>query len=80
MAANIMQYLKRLGLRVPEDMAVIGMDNTYLSRLLSPQLTSVDFSKEEFSQCLVDTMLKLIDKEEAKDTLIKVSLAVRGSS
>ena len=80
LAGNIMQYVKKLGLRVPEDMAVTGMDNTYLSQLVSPPLTSIDFSKEEFARCLVDTMLKLIEKEEAEDTFIKVSLEVRGSS
>ncbi len=75
-----MQYVKKLGFRVPEDMAVTGMDNTYLSQLVSPPLTSIDFSKEEFARCLVDTMLKLIDKEDAEDMFIKVSLEVRGSS
>lgn len=80
LAGNIMQYVKKLGFRVPEDMAVTGMDNTYLSQLVSPPLTSIDFSKEEFARCLVDTMLKLIEKEEAEDTFIKVSLEVRGSS
>lgn len=80
LAGNIMQYLKKLGLRVPEDMAVVGMDNTYLSEILSPPLSSVDFSKEEFSRHLVDTMLKLIGGEPVKDQLIGVSLAVRESA
>ena len=80
LAGHIIQYLKRLGLNVPDDMAVIGMDNTYLAGMLSPQLTTVDFSKEEFSEQLVGTMLKLIKGEHPKDTFIDVSLAVREST
>lgn len=80
LAGNIMQYLKKLGLKVPEDMAVVGMDNTYLSEILSPPLSSVGFSKEEFSRKLVDTMLKLIQGEPAQDCLINTSLAVRESA
>ena len=80
LAGNIMQYLKKLGLNIPEDMSVIGMDNTYLAEMLSPQLTTVDFSKEEFSERLVDTMLKLMKGEQPEDTFISVSLSVREST
>ncbi len=77
LAGHIMQYMKRLGLRVPDDIAVIGMDNTYLSEMLTPRLTTVDFSKEEFSQRLVDTMLSLMNGGHPQDQLVEVSLAMR---
>ena len=62
------------------DSLEIGMDNTYLAEMLSPQLTTVDFSKEEFSERLVDTMLKLMKGEQPEDTFISVSLSVREST
>lgn len=80
LAGRIIQYLKKLGLQVPADMAVVGMDNTYLSEILSPQLSSVEFSKEEFSRKLVDTMLELIQGGQPSDTFINISLSVRGST
>lgn len=80
LAGHIMQYLKKLGLRVPEDLAVVGMDNIYLAEMLSPRLSTVDFSKEEFSEKLVETMLKLMKGEQPEDTFISVSLAVREST
>lgn len=79
-AGLILQYVKKLGLKVPEDLAVVGMDNTYLTEILSPQLTSVDFSKEVFAQKLVDTMLKLLRGEKAENQLIDASLCVRDSA
>ena len=75
-----MQYVKKLGLRVPQDLAIVGMDNIYLAEMLSPSLTSVDFSKEEFSQKLVDTMLGLIEGQSPSDQFVTVSLAVRESA
>lgn len=80
LAGQIMQYVKKLGLDIPGDLAVVGMDNTYLAEMMSPQLTSVDFSKEEFSRQLVDTMLKLLNNEKPEDKFISVSLAVRESA
>ena len=56
------------------------MDNIYLAEMLSPRLTSVDFSKAEFSQKLVDTMLQLINGQMPAEQLIGVSLAVRESA
>lgn len=79
-AGRVMGYLKKLGMEIPRDMAVTGMDNTYLAEMLSPQLTSVNFSKEEFSARLVDTMLRLIREEPVEDELIAVSLMVREST
>lgn len=78
-AASIMQYVKRLGMRIPEDLAVIGMDNTYIAEMVSPTLTSIDFSKEEFSTALVDALLALLRGEHPKDRFIPVSLCVRES-
>ena len=80
MAAAVMQSIKKLGLRIPEDIAVMGTDNTYLSTMVTPNLTSIDFSKEEFARKLTDTMLALIRGEHCEDTYIRVELAIRESA
>lgn len=79
-AGYLMQYLKSLNLRVPEDVAVVGMDNTYLAEMLTPQLTSVNFSREDFSRELVDSMLALMKGEHPEDKFIDVALVVRESA
>jgi DNA-binding LacI/PurR family transcriptional regulator len=78
--ARILQYVKRLGIKVPEDLAVIGMDNTYLGDVTSPTLSSVDFSKVEFGKALSETLIALIQGEKTEDTLLNVSLVIRESS
>lgn len=79
-AVHVMQYVRKLGLRVPQDVAILGVDNTYLSTVVSPMLTSLDFSKEDFSRKLVDTMLSLIGGGTPSDEYIKVSIVVRESA
>ena len=80
MAAEVMKIIKSLGLRMPENVAVIGTDNTYLTTMLSPTLTSVDFSKEEFAKQLTDTMLALIRGEHCEDVYIHVNLSLKESA
>ena len=79
-AASIMQYVKKLGMKIPEDLAVIGTDNNFIAEMVSPTLTSIDFSKEEFSRKLVDTLLALLKGERPKDCYLPVSLKVRESA
>lgn len=79
-AASIMQYVKKLGMKIPDDLAVVGADNTFIAEIVSPTMTSIDFSKEEFSQKLVDTLMALLRGEKAVDQYIPVSLCVRESA
>lgn len=79
-AASIMQYVKKLGMKIPDDLAVVGTDNTYIAEMVSPTLTSIDFSKEDFSQKLVDTLMALLQGEKAQDQFLPVSLCVRESA
>ena len=79
-AVHIMQYIKKMGLKVPQDVAVVGVDNTYLSEVVSPTLTSLDFSKERFSEKLVSTMMSLLEGEIPEDEYIKVSIVMRESA
>ncbi len=46
LAAGTIKYLSEQKIDVPNDVAVIGIDNTDLAGLLNPTLTSVDFKAE----------------------------------
>jgi DNA-binding LacI/PurR family transcriptional regulator len=41
-AVHLLKALRRHGLRVPEDLAVIGFDNLDLGLAVSPELTTID--------------------------------------
>jgi LacI family transcriptional regulator len=41
LAAGIMSGLQEKGIRIPEDKSIIGFDDLFLSRITSPQLTTV---------------------------------------
>jgi DNA-binding LacI/PurR family transcriptional regulator len=61
LAAGILQGLYELGLRVPDDVSVVGFDDTF-SGHLSPPLTSVALPKEELGrQALLRAVLEDVD-------------------
>ena len=77
MAMQIVSLARQLKLRVPEDVAVIGADNTYIAEASVPSITSVDFSKKDFCKRLADTMLALIRGETPEDQILPVSVCIR---
>ena len=46
-AAGVLKALLRAGIRVPEETAVVGYDNSTYARLCEPELTSVDNKPEQ---------------------------------
>lgn len=77
LALQVMRCARQLGLRIPQDVAVIGADNTYLGEAVIPALTSVDFSKEDFCSRMVDALFALMRGERPEDQYIPVSLCIR---
>lgn len=70
--AYALRCLYNRGIRVPNQVQVIGYDGTELAGLLTPPLTYVKQPIKELSHCLVETLLKKIDGEEVHEEEIIV--------
>ncbi len=56
-AAGVVRAIEDGGYRIPQDFSVASFDNTYISDVMIPKLTSVDYNYETFGQCLIDTAI-----------------------
>ena len=54
LACVAMQALKDCGLRIPEDVAVVGFDNSRMSSYCTPRLSSVELNKPAIAQAIMD--------------------------
>ncbi|MGO1319847.1 MAG: LacI family DNA-binding transcriptional regulator [Galactobacter sp.] len=70
------------GLRVPQDVAVVGFDNSTLASMPRMDLTSVDPHNDEIGRLAASTALTLMRGEDTgpKERLIRPHLVVRSSS
>jgi len=82
MAIGCMQYLKAVGKRIPDDVAVVGFDDIEISSHVEPRLTTVRVPKEEMGKLAVRLLVDIIkSKVETITTVhIPVELVVRESS
>ena len=60
MAAGAIKHLTEAGIRIPEDIAVVGYDNNDISIGMVPTLTTVDNRLKEVGETIAEELLNLI--------------------
>ncbi|WP_116189264.1 LacI family DNA-binding transcriptional regulator [Paenibacillus taihuensis] len=68
LAIGALQGAKELGLRVPEDVSVVGFDNTILASVTDPALTTIAQPTDKLGQLAVDLILGKYEAEPPKQT------------
>ena len=81
-AAQTLNLVKKLGFRVPEDVAIVGFTNGQLSRLTDPGLSTVDQHGYDMGREAARLLLDRIKDRNRpfQNRVIKTELVVRGSS
>ncbi len=79
LAAQILQWLMNFDLKVPKDIALVGSDNTDITTIVSPKLTTVGFSNIDLANECVEGMLALVRGEEVQSKFIDTKLVIRES-
>jgi DNA-binding LacI/PurR family transcriptional regulator len=79
-AFGAVRALANHGVKVPQQVAVVGFDDIPMSRFLNPPLTTVQQDTKLAGETLVDNLLRLIHNEPVETHLLPVKLVVRRSS
>jgi DNA-binding LacI/PurR family transcriptional regulator len=80
MALGAMAAVSDLGLRVPEDVAIVGFDDVPMSGYLRPSLTTVSVAAQELGTRAMEVLLKDINGQAAlRRVRVKTRLVVRDS-
>lgn len=60
-AVSIIKALKRAGISIPRDVAVVGFNNEPISRVVEPNLTTVEYPAFEMGQVAMRNMINHLD-------------------
>ena len=82
MAIGVIRAVRQRGLRVPEDVSVVGFDDSPLTAYLDPPLTTIRQAVREMSLAAVSTLLEEIGGGRAPRTelIYRPELVVRSST
>lgn len=81
-AVGAIKAALRMGCRVPEDLAVIGFDNSSVCTVIEPELTSVSVDKQQMGELAVSLLIQQITGQlsEIECHRLPTKLVVRHSS
>lgn len=82
MAIGFIGALQRVGVRVPQDVSVVGFDDIEIAQHLSPGLTTIRQPRTEIGACAADILLEMMKSKskEGRSAVVEIELIVRGSS
>ena len=80
-AATAIKAIQQAGLRVPDELAVVGVDNQHFCTLLNPALTTVRLPVLEAGKRAIETVLARISGQRTsrEHVVLPCSLIVRES-
>ena len=81
MARGALAALGRAGIRVPEDVAIVGFDDSPVARTVSPQLTTMRQPSHEQGERMADMLLSILSGGTPdRVTILPTELIVRDSA
>ena len=81
-AIAMISALTKLGINVPDDISVAGMDGLFLGGMTTPPLTSILKDCAEMSRIAIDELIKQIDHPDTykpRNLLVPTKLIIRNS-
>ncbi|MCR4694935.1 MAG: LacI family transcriptional regulator [Pseudobutyrivibrio sp.] len=76
LALGIMEGLRKFGIRIPEDISIIGFDNIPACMYSYPQLTSISQSIRDKAKIASESLLAMIENKEVNSDIPKVDVEV----
>ncbi|MEE1669663.1 LacI family DNA-binding transcriptional regulator [Streptomyces sp. WAC07094] len=80
LAAGAYKAARRLGLRIPDDLSITGVDDLALATAIDPELTTVRLDAELFGERGMQALLAVLEGRTPAQDAIPVELVVRGST
>jgi len=80
-AISAMEGVKELGMKIPDDVAIVGFDDIELASYTDPPLTTIRVSMEELGKRAVKRLMELMGNKHQQSQMIilPVELVVRES-
>lgn len=83
-AAVCMQTLKEYGMKIPQDIAIVGFNNDAVGKIIEPQLTTIDYPGIEMGEIaarnLINHLQGVSNIKQTNTIVVRSSLIVRQSS
>jgi DNA-binding LacI/PurR family transcriptional regulator len=82
LAFGVLKAARECGVRIPQDVSVVGFDNVELASIVHPALTTIHQAKYEMGEAAVSILLRLAKGKDRnpEDRVLGVELIERDSA
>lgn len=80
MAAGVLDTFKHHGINVPQDISIMGWDNSQLTNFTTPNLTTIEQPSKNIGMSALETVHKMILGKEVKDIVYNVNIIPKHST
>ena len=82
LAIHSLHVLQKMGKRVPEDIQIIGFDNIVFTKLVSPNITTIEQPIRRMGELAVESLVKILNNEPLAEfhRVLDVKLVEREST
>jgi DNA-binding LacI/PurR family transcriptional regulator len=80
LAIGVLHKLTRSGLRVPDDVSIIGFDDIHMAAMMMPALTSIQMSRTDLASAAVSALRGHLEGAPKREYKIDTRLVVREST
>ena len=77
LAAGVLKYAKRRGIAVPEELAIIGYNNSELAVCCDPELSSVDSRVDRLCKIVIDSLKLRLKRKLVNDRVYAKGCLIR---
>jgi len=75
-----MNAIINLGLKIPEDVSIVGFDNSRLSKVLQPSLTTIEVDREQIAKSIITMLDDMIANKSVTQKYFKIKFLERNST
>jgi LacI family transcriptional regulator, repressor for deo operon, udp, cdd, tsx, nupC, and nupG len=80
LAGGVYLAARERGLRIPDDLSVVGFDDLPFARVFDPPLTTIRLDPAELGATAFEVLMALMEDRPAESRVLPVELVVRGST
>lgn len=79
LAIQVMNFVKEIGLNIPDDLSVIGVDDYQFSKFINPALTTVRHPQEKMGIDAGKMIIDMLNKQPVTSKIYEPELVKRDS-
>jgi len=83
-AIGVMREAYELGIKVPQELSIVGFDDIRMAEFMTPPLTTIQMSQSDLARLAFEALLKEVKREtplpEGSEYVLKTRLVLRGST